>query len=306
MSQGRERVGETSESRLALLLSLPALLVIGAFAIYPILSAAWLSLFRLQLQFPQAGRPFVGLANYAALLRESRFQHALGFTVGFTVVTVACELALGLGLALLLHRAFAGRGLVRVAALIPWSVTTVVAALMWRFLCNEQSGVINHLLVALGLLGSVDQISWLGSPGWATIAIVVADVWKTTPFMALLLLAGLQTIPSELYEAGAMDGATPWQAFSRITLPMLRPTMLVALLFRTMDAFRVFDLIFALTGGGPGSATESLSYLTYNKLFREFDFGMGSTLSVVTFALMALVAWAFARLLGPGAGEEEA
>jgi ABC-type sugar transport system permease subunit len=289
---------ELTEQSLAMLLVAPAVLVVTAFAVYPIVSAAWLSLFRIQLQFPHMGRPFVGLANYAALLREARFWHAFGLTCGFAALTVSLELVLGLGLALLLHQKLVGRGLVRAAVLVPWSLTTVVAALMWRFMLNEQSGIVNHLLAAVGLIRSTDAISWLSQASWAVVAVVIADVWKTTPFMALLLLAGLQTIPAEIYEAGVIDGTSRWSAFVRLTLPLLRPTILVATLFRVMDAFRIFDLVFALTGGGPGGATETLSYLTYTKLFREFDFGMGSTLSVVTFATMVVLSWFFVRVLG--------
>lgn len=287
---------ELSESRLGLYMTLPTLVLIGLVAVYPIIDAVWLSLHQVQLQFPQLGRPFVGLGNYIALAHEPRFWGALITTSMFTAITVTCELVLGVVLALMLDRAFAGRGLVRAAVLVPWAFTTVVAALMWKFMYNEDYGVLNALLLRAHLVS--EPVAWLATPSNAFRAIVIADVWKTTPFMALLVLAGLQGIPSEVHEAARIDGAGPASTFFRITLPLLRPTILVALLFRTLDAFRVFDLVFVLTRGGPANATESLSYLTYQRLFREFDFGMGSALSVVTFLCVLAISFVFIRVLG--------
>lgn len=293
---GGDACAEMSEARLGLWMSLPTVLLIAAVALYPILEAVRLSLHRVQLQFPQLGQPFVGLANYAHIARDGRFWGALLTTSMFTAVTVGCELVLGLGLALLLHRAFRGRGLVRAAVLVPWAFTTVVAALMWQFMYNEDYGILNALLMRAHLVS--EPVAWLATPRTALLSIIFADVWKTTPFMALLLLAGLQGIPADVHEAARIDGAGPLAAFLRVTLPLLRPTILVALLFRTLDAFRVFDLVFVLTRGGPGNATESISYLTYLTLFREFDFGVGSALSVITFLCVLLISFVFIRVLG--------
>ncbi len=285
---------EISERRLGFIMVVPTIAIIGGVALYPILNAFWLSLHHIQLQFPRLGRPFVGLGNYVDLFHDSQFRNALGVTTLFTLVTVACELVGGLALALMLNRSFWGRGLVRSAVLVPWAFTTVVAALLWQFIYNGNYGIANA--IALRTIGH--KIEWLSSGGWALVSMMIADVWKTTPFMALLLLAGLQTIPSDVYEAARIDGAGAVAQFHRITLPMLRPTILVALLFRTLDAFRVFDLVFVLTQGGPGNATESLSYLTYIKLFRQFDFGAGSALSVVTFGCVLMISFVFIRILG--------
>lgn len=285
-----------SESQLAYLLVLPTVAIILGITFYPILKAFTLSLHSIQLQFPQFGQPFVGLENYLETLKSVRFWNAMKNTVTFTFASVSLELVLGLGLALLINMSFKGRGLVRASILIPWAFTTVVAALMWQFMYNDQYGVINYILTKLNLVSG--SANWLGSPSLAMTSMIIADVWKTTPFMALLLLAGLQTIPADLYEAGRIDGTNSWQSFLHITLPLLKPTILVALLFRTLDAFRMFDLVFVLTNGGPGNSTETISLLTYNTLFREFDFGTGSALSVITFLSIFLISYVYIKVLG--------
>lgn len=287
---------EIDERRLGICMVAPAVIIVAVVALAPILEAVRLSLHRVQLQFPDLGQPFVGLDNYAALAREPRVWSALHTTFTFTLVTVSLELVLGTGLALLLHRAFFGRGLVRAAALVPWAFTTVVAALLWKFMYDADYGIVNALLLRAHVVA--EPVAWLASPRSALLSLIVADVWKTTPFMALLILAGLQSIPADVLEAARIDGASPLTTFFRVTLPLLRPTLLVALLFRTLDAFRVFDMVFVLTRGGPGNATESISYLTYLTLFRQFDFGMGSALAVVTFACVLLVSFMFIRVLG--------
>lgn len=287
---------EIAENKLAGILVAPTLVLIGFIAFYPILSAVWLSFHSIQLQFPELGQPFVGVDNYLGLGRDGRFWNSLGVTLAFSTVTVALELVFGLVLALILNKEFRGRGLIRSATLVPWAFTTVVSALMWQFIYNDQFGILNWTLRGIGI---IDQpIDWLGSRNTGLLAAIIADVWKTTPFMALLILAGMQTIPSDVYEAARIDGAGPMSTFFRVTLPLLKPTILVAVLFRMLDAFRVFDLIFVLTQGGPGNSTETLSYLTYIKLFREFDFGVGSALSVVTFLCVLIISWFFIKVLG--------
>lgn len=288
--------GEIAETKLAGILVAPTLLLIASIAFYPILSAMWLSFHHIELQFPQLGQPFVGVGNYVALAKEGRFWNSLGVTCLFSAFTVFFELVFGLVLALILNKEFRGRGLIRSATLVPWAFTTVVSALMWQFIYNDQFGILNRSLMGMGIVDH--PIDWLGNKNTGLLAAIIADVWKTTPFMALLILAGMQTIPSDVYEAARIDGAGPVGQFFRITLPLLKPTILVAVLFRMLDAFRVFDLIFVLTQGGPGNSTESLSYLTYIKLFREFDFGVGSALSVVTFLCVLAVSWFFIKVLG--------
>lgn len=265
------------DHRLAWLLLLPMLVIVGAMAIGPLVWTAWASLHLHDLRMPWRGRPFVGVANYAELLRTERFLDALGHTVFFTVLSVALELVLGLMLALGLDRAFRGRGLARAAALLPWAIPTVVAGLLWRFLFE----------------------SWLVSPVLAWVPVIVADVWKSTPFVALLLLAGLQAIDPAVHEAAAVDGASPWHRLRYVTLPLLRPAIAVAVVFRSLDAFRVFDLIYVTTGGGPGTATEPLALYTFAALLQHLRFGYGAALSVTIFACTALIAVMSLRLLRP-------
>lgn len=302
MTQKKGRAGMLrAEARLAWLLVSPALFVIALIAFYPVFRAFLISLQRVQLQFIKFGQPFVGLGNYAQVLTDDRFWNALGNTGLFTFVTVLFEFLLGLLLAVLMNIPLKGRGVLRASVLIPWALTTVVSAIMWQFMYNDQYGILNALLLRLHLIA--EPVIWLGKPSLALISAMIADIWKTTPFMALLLLAGLQVIPADIYEAARIDGTTPLQAFLRITLPLLKPAILVALLFRALDAFRVFDLIFVLTGGGPGNSTETLSLLTYIKLFREFDFGVGSALAVITFICVVIISYVFIKVLGARAGE---
>jgi multiple sugar transport system permease protein len=286
----RERGGsEATERRQAFWMVAPAVAVLVGVALYPIGAAIWLSLQRRVLVFGEAR--FIGLGNYRFLLEDARFWAALGNTVYFTVVAVLVELLLALPLALLLHRAFPGRGLLRAGALIPWAIPTVVSARLWGWLFNADYGLVNRLLPGT-------DINWLGTPGYALHAAILVDVWKTTPFVALLLLAGLQGISDDLYKAARVDGASAWRTFRAITLPLLKPAILLALLFRTLDAFRVFDAIYVLTEGGPGNTTETLSVYAYKMLMRSGDFGYGSTLAVVTFLCVMLISLVYLKLLG--------
>jgi ABC-type sugar transport system permease subunit len=287
---------ERSEARLGWAFVAPALAVILVIAFVPLVGTFWESLHLHDLRMPWLGRPFIGLANYGEALGDTRFWRSLGQTAFFTAITVTVELALGLALALALDRAYRGRGLVRLTVLLPWAIPTVVAALVWRFIFESESGIANTLLLQLGLLG--EPIVWLVHPLLAWVPIVLADVWKTTPFVALLLLAGLQNIDGALLEAARMDGAGAWRRFREVTLPLLRPALLVALVFRTLDAFRVFDLIFVLTGGGPGTSTEPISLYTFNALLQQLRFGFGSALSVIVFGITFVLALVYIRLLG--------
>ncbi|CAM3824307.1 carbohydrate ABC transporter permease [Alkalicoccus chagannorensis] len=239
---------------------------------------------------------FIGLSNYATYLTEARTWQSLWNTVFFTVVSVFFELTIGLAVALVINRAFIGRGAVRAAVLIPWAIPTAVSAMMWSYLYDGQFGIIAHYFEQLGLISDASVLLSTGSG--AMFSIILADVWKTMPYMALLLLAGLQTISGSLYEAAEVDGAGRFQQFLYITLPMLKSAILVALLFRTLDAFRVFDLIYVLTGGGPANATESISVYAYQVLFAQQNFGEGSVLSVITFVSVAIISVIFIKLIG--------
>ena len=266
---------------------LPSLLVILAVAVYPILHCFYLSLQRIDLKLPHLGQTFIGIDNYRSLVGNVRFWKALSNTFLFTGGSVTLELLLGIGIALVMHMRFRGRGLFRASVLVPWAVPTVVAGMMWAWIYNDQYGVFNHLLAQLGVIDG--YIAWLGTKNTAMFSLIFADVWKTTPFMALLLLAGLQMIPDELYESAKVDGAGTLARFFRITLPLLTPTIAVALLFRTMDAFRIFDLVFVLTQGGPGNSTETMSLYAYKHLFSYLEFGYGSALAVVTFLCVGVM-----------------
>lgn len=283
-----KRGGPSSERRQGLLMIAPAVVVLAGVAVYPILAAAWLSLHRKILVFHE--HRFVGLDNFAFLLQDARFWSALGNTAYFAIVAVSLELCLGLGFALLLSAAAPGRGLLRASILVPWAIPTVVSARMWAWLFNPDHGLVTRLL-------PLSDASILGTPGLAMHAAILVDVWKTTPFVALLLLAGLQTIPQDLYRAAEIDGASRWRQFRSITLPMLRPTIAVAVVFRTLDAFRVFDAVWVLTGGGPANTTETLSIYAYKTLMRSGDFGYGSALSVATFFCVMAISVVYLRLL---------
>lgn len=239
---------------------------------------------------------FVGVNGYVSVLRDTRFWNATWNTVLFTVISVSCEFVLGLALAMVMNKAIKGIGGVRTTALIPWAIPTVVSALIWSYLYDGSSGIISFIVSKLGLIEGPEHM--LLSAGGAMTSAILSDVWKTTPYMALLLLAGLQTIDKGLYESARIDGATKKQQFFRVTLPLLKPAILVALLFRTLDAFRVYDLIAVLTNGGPGGATETLSIYAYKNMFAQTNFGYGSVVVIMMFILVAIIAVLFVKVLG--------
>jgi multiple sugar transport system permease protein len=275
------------------LLLLPTVASLLAISVYPIARGLWLSLRDTSLIAPEDR--FIGLRNYATLLTDAQFWNAWNHTIQFTAASTLLETLLGLAMALVLHEAFGGRGLVRAAMLVPWAIPTVVTSKMFGWLFDGQNGLVNHVLHGLGLISQ--NIGWYSSPDTALLTIIIADVWKTTPFMALLLLAGLQTIPGSLREASFIDGANAWQHFWHVRLPLLLPTLLIASLLRALDAFRIFDLVYVLTGGGPADATETLSTLTYKQLFSALQFGYGSTLATAMFLTEAVIALGFGIFL---------
>lgn len=239
---------------------------------------------------------FIGLANYKHYFQEKRMWKSLANTGVFTVISVFFELVLGLLIALLINRAFIGRGIIRASVLIPWAIPTAVSAMMWKYLYDGQSGIIAHYFEKFHLISSAGDL--LSTSTGAMFSIIFTDVWKTTPYMSLLLLAGLQTIPASLYEAAQVDGANKFQQFFKITLPLLKSSILVALLFRTLDAFRVFDLIYVLTGGGPANSTEAITVYAYKTLFSQQNFGAGSVLSVIVFLSVALISVIYIKFIG--------
>lgn len=280
---------------LYLILLAPVILFLGLFIAAPIGRSVFLSLHRIIIGLPQLLTPFVGLENYKELLADPVARHSFGVTAIFVATTTFFELLIGLLLALLIHRRFPGRGALRACILIPWAIPTVVSAQMWRFLFNDAYGMVNY--VAFGSETSA-YIPWLALPGWALSAIIAADVWKTSSFAALLILAGLQIIPDELYQAARVDGAAPMKRFWHITWPLIKPAILVALLFRTIDAFRVFDLAFVMTQGGPADATNVLQLYGYKKMFVEGWMGYGSAISVCVFVMVLCLAVVYVRLAG--------
>lgn len=292
---GGPRKREMSETTLGRVFVAPAIFLMALVALFPVLYAFVISL---QDYTRRQHEGFGGLGNYIEALQDERFWTSLQFTVIFTVTSVAAEFMIGLGFALLMNQAFRGRGVTRAAILVPWVIPTVIAAQMWFFMFNVTPGFINTVF-------GLGDFNWLGQSGWAAFAVVFADVWKTAPFVALLLLAGLQTIPGDVYEGARVDGAGMFQRFWFITMPLLKPAILVALLFRTVEALRVYDLPQVMTGGAFN--TESLSILVQQYVVRTPDPGLGSALSTITFILILGVGMIFVNLLGKDLviGEEE-
>jgi multiple sugar transport system permease protein len=273
------------ERRLGLALSAPAFLAMVLVVAYPMLDALWLSLHSYRITDP-AGRAFVGLRNYRVVLGDPLWWRDVLTTVTLTVTTVSVELCIGLALALLMHHAVVGRRLLRTAVLIPYGIVTVVSAFAWRYAFALDTGFVN------GWLG-LGSFSWFGER-WASLAVIGAsEVWKTTPFMSLLLLAGRSQVPGELYEAAEIDGATRWQRFVRVTLPNMKASILIAVLFRTLDAYRLFDNVFVMTGGAQG--TETVSFLAYRQVISRTALGLGSAVSVLLFLSVVLIAAAYIR-----------
>ncbi len=272
---------------------LPAFTLIFLVAFFPLGYGLILGFMR---KMPVFGiNRFVGLQNYLFLLQDPRFLQSLRTTLIFVLISVPLELALGLAIALLLREKIPGGWLLKVSVMIPWVIPTVVSARMWAWIYNPEYGILNYLLQSSGLMHL--SVNWLGNPVFVLPAIVVADVWKTTPFAALLLYAGLQTIPDELYESARIDGAGGLARFWYITLPLLLPIILVVGIFRTMDAFRIFDLIYVLTGGGPANLSETLSVYAYKLFFQTMQFGYGSAVSVAMFFVIALLSAGYIYLL---------
>jgi ABC-type sugar transport system permease subunit len=284
------------EGRFALALLAPAALVVFGVVLYPVARTLVLSLFAVDSPFP-GSYPFVGADNYTRVFSDPRFYPVLGHTLYFTLVSTALELGLGIGTALVLNAPLRLRWLWRSIAVLPWALPTIVNGALWRWIDNGQYGVLNGLLSAVGL----EPHQWLGSPFLALNMVIVADVWKNTSIVAFFLLAGLQTIPGDLYEAARVDGAGAVRAFRSITLPMLLPSIAVVLVLRTIEAFKVFDIIYVMTGGGPASGTQTIAFYTYLQAFSNQLFGYGASLAYLIVLAVLALAMGYLRLLRQGA-----
>ena len=276
---------------------LPSVAFVGLFSAYPILESFRLSFYRTILTLPWLGAKFVGWENYRDLATDPVARGSLFTSLLFVTVTTPIEVIVGLAMALVLNESFRGRGWLRAIVLIPWALPTVVSSQMWRFIFNDRYGLFNYLI-----FGDATQNYWapLAEPGLALMSIMVADIWKTSSFAGLIILAGLQGIPHELYEAADIDGATRWQKFRQVTLPLIKPTLLLALLFRTIDALKVFDLVFVMTQGGPADTTNVLQFYGYKKIFAEGMIGYGSAIAVVAFSISLLLSIFYLRVSGVG------
>jgi len=282
------------QERLGWLLVVPPLVVIAVIALYPLFETFRLSFTNERLASAREAR-YVGFENYTDMFADDQFWTSMKNTVIFTVSSVALETILGMVIALVIHSNFRGRGLVRTSMLVPWAIPTVVSSLLWQWMFHDRYGVINSILKQLRLMPEDKFLAWNADPSTALGAVVAVDVWKTTPFMALLLLAGLQVIPGDVYEAAYVDGANKVQQFLHMTLPLLKPAILVALIFRTLDAFRVFDMIYVLNG----YATETMSIAIYTQqlIVGRQRLGEGSAPAVIIFICVGLMAFIYTRLI---------
>lgn len=271
-----------ADRRLGYVMLAPAIVLLLAVTAYPLFYNLWNSFHAENLSEVTGQGGWVGVDNYTRMFRSSEWLHALWRTLAFAGVSVAIETVLALGLALMLHRRFRGRGLLRVAVLIPWAVPTVVSATLWKTMFDQRSGFVDYIF---GL-----HTTWLSGIWTSWTAIFVADAWKNIPFIALILLSGLQVIPTEIYEAARIDGASWWQTFRRLTLPLLKPALAVALIFRLLSGLLIFDVVYIMTGGGPGLSTETLSFLNWQTFLVSTDFGYGGAISVMLVVLCLLAA----------------
>jgi len=292
---------ERNDRRLGYALVAPVLALLLLVTAYPLVVNLWNSFHNDNTTFANSPRNFVGVKNYTTVFTSAGWAAALERTLIFTVVTVVFDIVVALGLALMLNRKFRGRGFVRAAVLIPWAVPTVVSAMLWKTMFDPRSGFVDYFLGAFHPAWST--LTWLNFDVARTwVAIFVADSWKNIPFVAIILLGGLQVIPNDVYEAARMDGANWWQTLRRVTLPMLKPVLMVALIFRTLQALLVFDVIYIMTGGGPGSSTQVLAYLNFKTFILESDFGVGGAMSMMLVVLALVVSFIYVRVFRPQTG----
>jgi ABC-type sugar transport system permease subunit len=283
-----------SDRRLGYVLVAPAVLLLLAITAFPIIANLWNSFHFDNLSFGDLPHKFVGTANYTKMFTSPQWIAALKRTLAFTVVTIVVDITVALGLAVMLNRKFLGRGIVRAAILVPWAVPTVVSALLWKTMFDPRAGFVDYFLG--GVHPAWSSLTWLNASIWRSwVVIFIADSWKNIPFVAIILLAGLQVIPKEVYEAARIDGASGWRAFRRVTLPLLKPALVVALIFRTLQALLVFDVIYIMTTGGPGTSTETLSFFNFYTFIDSTDFGYGGAISVILVVMALIVAGGYVR-----------
>ena len=282
---------QRSRIRLAIALISPAAIIMLTVTVYPLVQSLYMSVVKWNLMRPQSIGTFVGLDNYVFVLGDPRFWRSVAITLEFTAIAVALEISLGVLIAVMLNREFPGRAWVRMLALLPWAIPPVVNGVLWKWILNPRYGALNGLLLDLGIIKSPDDyIIWLGTPQLALLMVVLADVWKETPFIVLLMLAALQTIPRTLYEAARVDGAGRVRTLIHITLPLIAPTLFVAVSLRTIWALKSFDLIYTLTAGGPSDGTTVIGYYTYLLSFVSLDMGRGAASAyLMTIAVMGIV-----------------
>ena len=291
----RRRTLLAQDRRLGWGLIAPAVVLLLAITTYPLGYNIWNSFHYAVPDIPFINGKLAGLANFRRMFAAgSVFEPALVHTLLFTVVSVVIEVGIGLVLALALNKPFRGRGLVRAAVFIPWAVPTVVSAEVWKEMFDPQQGFVDYALKLLHLPGS--GTTWLANTDTSWVALFVADAWKNTPFVAIILIGGLQVIPNEIYEAARIDGASAWRQFRRLTLPLLKPALMVALIFRTLSAFLVFDVVYIMSNGGPGTSTETLAMLDFNAFHVDYDYGYGGAISLVLIVLCLLIAAAYTRI----------
>ena len=290
----RSRRRTRGQGRLAAALLLPALVAVFGVVVYPIVRTMVVSLFDVKSALAVAP-PFVGFDNYATVLTNSGFWDAMGRTVYFTIVSTSLELVVGLGIAFLLNARIRGRWLLCAVVVIPWAVPTIVNAALWKGIFNAQYGPLNGILTQLGIIDSYR--AWLGDPFGALNMVILADAWKTTPLVAIFLLAGLTTIPRELYEAARVDRASSWRIFRSITLPMLVPSIAIVVVLRTVEAFKVFDIIYGMTRGGPANGTQTIAYYAYTTAFSNQEFGVGAAIAYLIVLVILILTAFYLRLL---------
>lgn len=281
---------DNKEMRNAYLFLLPILVVIIMFVFIPVVNTFINSLYHDISHMPPTR--FVGFRNYSRLLRNEDFWSAMGFTMLVTITAVAFEAVIGMVFALLLNEEFKFRGVLRTVILIPWAIPTIVSAKMWQFMYDFQYGILNWLLMRIGM----ERVNWIGTADAAFWAIIIAELWKTTPFIVIIVLSGLQAIPRDLYKQAKIDGCGMFRTFWKITLPLVWPVLMISLIFRTIDTLRIFDLVYALTGGGPAGSTETLSTLGYSRFIAAANFGMGSTTAIVTFIVAFAIALVYIKV----------
>ena len=299
---GRADVNRKRMARLGWLFTAPALIIVAAVTIFPIIYSVVMSFSNVTVTGNGISLNGFTLHNYQVVLKNSTWHYALGFTIVYTVITVLVELVIGTVIALVLQRLTAGRGWMMALLLLPWSMITVINAELWLYIYNGVYGVADAILGAVGL----GHPNILGTSTPAIIALMIADIWKTTPFVAIIVLAGLVLIPGDLYEAAEVDGSSGWSTFWRITVPLLRPTLAIAVLFRVLQAFGLFDLPYVMTNGGPGTATTSLAILGYKAIFQNLNFGTGAAVATTTAALVLIGCLVSLRAFKVQVGKENA